>query len=88
MENITIEDIFEGVEQRFKYAVVYDEVCRDKGTHLEESFGIPKIETYDNGEVAYTQTDYFENKVEAEKRLSELSSIVNKRYENGQIIER
>ena len=63
----------------YKAVVVFTQVIYDRGTRYVERFGIPRLESYDNGWEGLQSLDFYES-VEEAKRELELKKLVSNRY--------
>ena len=61
--------VFEGEHKKAKFCVCYTGVWRDKGTRVENRFGVPTWVPYDNGDFANQDMTYFNDRAEAEAYL-------------------
>lgn len=64
---------------KFKYATIYFEHYKGKGTIMEERYGTPSMEEQFVDEM-YLHVDYFDTGQEAKKRLETVGKITNRRY--------
>lgn len=61
--------VFGKKNKKYKFCVCYTGVWRDKGTRVENRFGVPTWVSYDNGSFANQDMTYFNDRAEAERDL-------------------
>ena len=69
--------------EKFHYAVLYTEVKKDKGWHIESRWGTDCIVDYDNGLVGYQQMGFYETYKEAQEAFERRKQVVGKLCDDG-----
>ena len=70
----------------YNYFVIFLEHKRDYGTRIVESFGYPKYEYYDNGDIAYECINAFKTIEEAIENANFIKGVTNKKFTNISVI--
>lgn len=81
------EKYFEGMEDRFCFAVVYNSHVPRTEYRMAERFGTPCLEVNKVDE-DYENADFFCNKIDALNMAARLSTITNRQYTLIAVLER
>ena len=81
------EKYFEGMEDEFCFAVVYNSHVPRTEYRMVERFGTPCLE-FNNVDEDYENADFFCNKIDALNKAARLSTISNRQYTLIAVLER